>query len=429
MKKILYTTLFSLLALSMGSCVNEVEEVFETPASDRLEQAMLECKQLLSTPEYGWLIEYYPDENQSFGGFAYAAKFEPNGNVAVTSELAGDPSQVVTSHYSINASTSTVLTFDTYNDYIHFFSDPDDHAGNYYGGDFDWAYVKGDANRMEFRGVKTGNAIVFTALQQDIVSSIQAVITVKNEVADKLYTGFEWEVNGQVVKLYAGDTGSSLTYYPDGNTEGAYEEYPYGYTNEGISLIKPLTANGVTVQRFAWDSATETFTATDAVSETGAPVSVTMKGWYREGFIHYDDLLGDYTLRYISSVSGTAYTTKTVKLVENVKNESYYIQGLHNSFPNNIRVTYSKSTSGLAIDYQSIGRYNNNPAFVVCGSGHSFFTAAGTGFDLENISEEEGKIVFKFYPMGSATDIYLVYNSGGYGLIAGFYKLDTMTKK
>lgn len=429
MKKILYTTLFSLLALSMGSCVNEVEDVFNTPASDRLEQAMLECKQLLSTPEHGWLIEYYPDENQSFGGFAYAAKFEANGNVTVTSEVAADPTKTITSHYSVNASTSTVLTFDTYNDYIHYFSDPDDHAGNYYGGDFDWAYVKGDATRMEFRGVKTGNLITFTALKKDIVASIQDVAEVKTEVADKLYTGFEMEIGGQTVKLYAGDTGSSLTYYTDGNTEGAYEEYPYGYTNEGISLMKPLVVNGVSVRRFVWDGATETFAATDAVSETGAPVAITMKGWYRDGFIHYNDLLGDYTLRYVSKNGGTTYTTKTITLVQDKKNETFFVNGLHASFTNKIRMTYSKSNSGLILDYQSIGKYNNNPAFVVCGSSHSFFTATGTGFMLENISEEEGKVVFKFFQLGSATDFYLVYSSGGYGLIAGFYKLDTMTKK
>ena len=79
------------------ACVNEVEEVFDTPASERLDQRMLECQSLLTSAEYGWLIEYYPDPNQSYGGSTYAAKFEMNGNVTVAGNisllLSGDASE------------------------------------------------------------------------------------------------------------------------------------------------------------------------------------------------------------------------------------------------------------------------------------------------------------------------------------------------
>lgn len=439
MKKILYTALFSMLALSMSSCVNKVEEVFDASASDRLEQKMQECKQLLTSATNGWMIEYYPSFSSTYfpGGVTFAATFNADGNVTVTSELAVDPAATVTSHYSINASSSVVLTFDTFNDYIHYLCDPDEYAENVYGGDFEWAYVEGDAKRMVFRGTKTDNRIVFTALEEDIVSCVQAIKLIQEEINSKLYTGYRW-TEGMVapaegegptdIILYAADGGNMLIYYPDGDTEGAYEEYPFAFTSKGMTLYAPITINGITAQTFEWDTTAGAMVATDAVTESGAETTVSLAGWYRDGFIHYNDLLGQYTLRYKTSSSSSSYSSVTVTLKENVPLQSYYLSGMHASFPN-VVVTYSKSTSGLALDYQSLGQYSTRgPAYIVCGANLSFMPAPGYGFELVNIGED-GQIVFDFTNPSGYTDIYFVYNNGGWGLIKAFYQLDTMTKK
>ena len=42
----------------MAACVNEVEEVFDTSASARLDQQVVECLSLLTSVQHGWLIEY-----------------------------------------------------------------------------------------------------------------------------------------------------------------------------------------------------------------------------------------------------------------------------------------------------------------------------------------------------------------------------------
>lgn len=447
MKKILYTALFSVLAFAMTSCVNEVEEVFDASASERLEQKMQECKQLLTSAANGWMIEYYPSFSSTYfpGGVTYAATFDEAGNVTVTSEVAADPSKTITSHYSINASSSVVLTFDTFNDYIHYLSDPDEYAENVYGGDFEWAYIEGDAKRMVFRGIKTDNRIVFTALEEDIVSCITAIKTIQEEVNAKLYTGYRWtegvvapaegegEGEGEGdgsndIIIYAADSGNKLIYYPTGDTQGAYEEYPFAFTSKGMTLYNPITINGIQARTFEWDAAAGAMVATDAVTESGAATQVALAGWYREGFIHYNDLLGQYTLRYKSSSSSSSYVSRTVTLTENVPLQSYKMSGLHSSFPN-IVVTYSKSTSGLALDYQALGQYSTRgPAYIVCGANLSFMPAPGYGFDLVNVGEE-GQIVFDFVNSSGYTDIYLVYNNGGWGLISAFYQLDTMTKK
>lgn len=439
MKKILYTALFSMLALSMSSCVNKVEELFDASASERLEQKMQECKQLLTSATNGWMIEYYPSFSSTYfpGGVTFAATFNADGNVTVTSELAVDPAATVTSHYSINASSSVVLTFDTFNDYIHYLCDPDEYAENVYGGDFEWAYVEGDAKQMVFRGTKTDNRIVFTALEEDIVSCVQTIKLIQQEINAKLYTGYRWtegavapaEGEGPTdIILYAADGGNMLIYYPDGNTEGAYEEYPFAFTAKGISLYEPITINGITAKTFEWDTTAGALIATDAVTEKGGETTVSLAGWYREGFVHYNDYLGQYTLRYKSSATSSSYVTKTVTLKENVPLQSYYLSGLHASFPN-VVVTYSKSTSGLALDYQPLGQYSTRgPAYLCPGSGSSLMPAPGYGWDMVNIGED-GQIVLQFIALSSYGDIFFLYNNGGWYLISRLYSPDTMTKK
>jgi hypothetical protein len=124
--------------------------------------------------------------------------------VTVTGDVApnttGDYTKTITSHYSINSSSSVVLSFDTFNDYIHYWSDPDPYSKNKFEGDFEWAFVEGDAKQMIFRGIKTDNKIIFTALETDIVSAMKGVFDTKNLVVDRLYKGYRW--NGGEIELY-----------------------------------------------------------------------------------------------------------------------------------------------------------------------------------------------------------------------------------
>ncbi len=72
MKKLFLIPILA-LTLALSGCVNEVEEVFETPASERLDQMMKECQQLLTAAEHGWMILYYPSSSLKYGGPTYAA--------------------------------------------------------------------------------------------------------------------------------------------------------------------------------------------------------------------------------------------------------------------------------------------------------------------------------------------------------------------
>lgn len=415
------------------ACVNQVEEVFDTKASERLEQTMLECQSLLTSAEYGWMIEYYPDSNQSYGGSTYAAKFENNGDVTVTGEVAqeisGDVSKTITSHYSINSSSSVVLTFDTYNEYIHYWSDPDDYSGNVYDGDFEFAFESGNAEEMIFRGIKTGNRIVFTALDTDIVTCVQQIVAIQNEVVDNLYLGYRWDDgNSTGIELYDDDNYNLLAYYPDGDTSGAYETIPYSYTSEGIGFYQPATINGITVQNFKWEN--NTFVSTDAVDASGTPVNVALSGFHCDNFMHYDTFIGSYLLKYGS-------TEVPVTLTEKVRYSSYTLSGLGDY---DLTIGYSKSDATLSLCSQYIGTYGSY--YIWCcpwdaDSGYLTWTTT-VGFTLSHNADPDNLVltfadngVWGSYTANSILYYEFTAISGGstVGPYARYAYIETMTKQ
>lgn len=389
-KKIFFVMMIACGLLSVA-CVNEVEEVFDTPASERLDQRMLECQSLLTSAEYGWLIEYYPDPNQSYGGSTYTAKFDANGDVTVTGEVAaqisGDVSKTITSHYSINSSSSVILTFDTYNEYIHYWSDPDwsdpdDYSGNIYEGDFEFAYVNGDAERMVFRGIKTGNQIIFKALDTDIVTSARQIVAIQEEVVDNLYLGYKWN-NGATatIELYDDDDYNLLTYYPDGDMDGAYETIPYSYTPEGIAFYEAITIDGVSVQNFKWED--NTFVSTDATDSSGAPVTISMTGFYSDKFMHYDKFIGTYRLLY-----NNKSVNVTLSEGEGSRYRSFILSGLGEF---DLEVGYSKADGSLSLTSQYLGVYGQYYVWLCPWDTHagSFTWSTSAGFKIVHNGDPE----------------------------------------
>lgn len=85
----LTSSLLALLALGMiaTSCSPKEESLFEEPSSPRLNKAVLQLKQSLTSASDGWILEYIPDQKQQFGGFVMLLKFEENGTVSILNEL------------------------------------------------------------------------------------------------------------------------------------------------------------------------------------------------------------------------------------------------------------------------------------------------------------------------------------------------------
>ena len=70
MKKndIILFLLMALPTLLLTSCLKDQEDVFEESASARTANYLSNTKKVLTSAENGWLLNYYPDRDQSYGG-------------------------------------------------------------------------------------------------------------------------------------------------------------------------------------------------------------------------------------------------------------------------------------------------------------------------------------------------------------------------
>lgn len=127
MKNRLYIQLFLLLGIcALVSCKTEIDDYFDSSASQRIENEILKYRELLSSPQYGWAMEYFPGgTNQAFGGYALAVSFSQDGHATFLSSLSDDVGKSVTSLYSLKKDMGATLNFDTYNELFHYFSDSD----------------------------------------------------------------------------------------------------------------------------------------------------------------------------------------------------------------------------------------------------------------------------------------------------------------
>ena len=148
-------------AMMMASCTIEQDDLFSDSSANRADNAIAADIQVLTSAANGWLMQYFPDSQQSYGGYNTIVRFKTDGKVEVMGEVYGDTTYV--SLYSVTQSAGIVLTFDTFNPEFHAFSDPAAYIGGSEGtgwdGDFDFSILKATAEEVVLKGKKTGNKI------------------------------------------------------------------------------------------------------------------------------------------------------------------------------------------------------------------------------------------------------------------------------
>lgn len=250
MKRI-YNILFTLIAvLAFTSCSNDIDEVFDKPSAERVNDAIAEYKTVLTSAENGWLMKYYPKANTKYGGYNLLLKFGTDGNVTAMSDALGADTKA-TSHYKLEQSASIVLSFDEYNKVIHFFSDPANPAGigdNGKGmeGDLEFRVLTATADSVVMLGKKRGAKIVMTPMAKDAdwAETINQIDGLEQEMQFPRYT---CEVND--VKYVATSSYRTIT-FTSSNAEDGSTTIPYIVTDKGIEFYKPITLNGVTIKGF-----------------------------------------------------------------------------------------------------------------------------------------------------------------------------------
>lgn len=352
------------------SCLKDQEDLFDKDASLRLQAAMEEADKAFNSSENGWLFEYYPEENQSYGGYALTVKFA-DGKAIVGSEL--EPGKFEESLYKMTNDNGPVLTFDSYNSLMHFFSTPS--SGNYeaYHGDFEFVVDSIGENVIKVHGKRWGSVVYFRKLNESAEKYLEKVAGVSENF---VVTGLKGNIGTQSI---TGTVDLDNRYVDIVNADSTYEQSEaYVFTDKGIRFYEPFDVGGERLSELAYDPATNVFTGV-----TSAGTAVSLQGTLPADYAPYSLFAGDYTLYYwpYKEKDGSiSYETVDVTLTPTADGTGYTLSGLNDNFT--VNLTYNKSKGCLELNSQIIGKIGSNNVWlcawgIAAGGSLTWATQAG----------------------------------------------------
>lgn len=230
-----YLLLIGLFAATMVACSRDEESLFDKSAAERAREAVENAQDVLSSNEIGWEMAYFPNLETSAKGYNMVLKFNENGNVSVTAKnTATTMNKIMTdtaSTWAVKSDYGPILTFDTYNDVFHAFSDPQENGAGLLG-DYEFLILKATPEVVVLKGKKHSAYSVMRPMKTDNLEAyfaacekMQSYLFGNNNVAtlnqgeEKMYL-----YNGASGQFQSAAYGSPLvaeaaTYHPVCSTE------------------------------------------------------------------------------------------------------------------------------------------------------------------------------------------------------------------
>ena len=270
MKRLLYIVYCLPLLVA---CSPDTENVFGDSAAVRQQQAAEQYIKLLEGQEQGWVVDFYPGELE-FGGIAYTACFkdgqvtlaceQPIDNRSVSGRYAAG--QEVTSDYRIVNGQGVMLTFDTYNPLLHYWSQPSGTDYDGYASDYEFTFVSGSADEIVLRGVKHGNLLRMYPLSEPSATYINKVLDMYNQIGPD--TRKRIVVDGTTIPA------TIMEHHMEYSADGKSLNMPYVYTAQGVRFYQPVTINGVTVLDLLFDDKEKSLVSADGRMQLPFPTAL-----------------------------------------------------------------------------------------------------------------------------------------------------------
>lgn len=245
MNKNCIKTIFSIWLIALMSCTNDVDEIFDVSASQRLDQQLEDYRELLINASNGWHIIYYP-ETDKYGGYNMFIKFDPNQMATVLVEGDAEPTQGM---YSLKGDTGPTLNFDTFISSLHQFSDPSQDG---YGmeGDYEFILLNHTDNEITLKGKKRGIELVMHRVgDHDNWNEMIGNIALIADKAVAMKYQMNW--NGEILPIRHDNRYFMMLTETENGSE--WQNIPYAFTLNGISFYKPFEYKGISVQDFKFN--------------------------------------------------------------------------------------------------------------------------------------------------------------------------------
>jgi len=326
------------LMFPMQSCLKDTEEVFEDSPSARLESYNDGVHKILCEGDGTWIMEYYPGSNRMYGGYTYILDFTEE-SVTVKSELTD---KSATSLYKFAADNGPVLSFDTYNEVLHYFATPSSSKYEAYGGDFEYTIVSFTDDEIILKGKRTGNRYTLNRAPEAFNADeyLKGINALKSSYKAPSLEGKigDLDVTGSVNL-----TNRTLhIYYKTGEVDEEGEDIlvdnamQFTITPQGFHLYDPLEINGYTIR--------DLFYLSNYNSVTNGVF--TLVGKRPEGYKDYDELIGDYKVVWRDA-------SANVSLKANENRDGFIMSGLITGV--DVQVGYDEANGSMSIVYQTLG--------------------------------------------------------------------------
>lgn len=344
-----------ILVASLAACTNEIDDKFDQSAAERINEALAQYQEILESATNGWLMEYFPgDEDNMNGGYNLICNF--NGDeVSILSEL--DPTaNPEVSLYDLISDQGPVLTFNTYNKFLHIFSDPGVNPPSGYAGDYEFVFTNVTDDEIVLTGKKRRNKIVLKRLDENIshVDYLNKILAMENIILDFVMNPkFQIKENDNIV----GDFFIQDNFTADVQIEGKLTTHNVIFTDIGCKLYDSITIKGKNYREFIWDVTAEQLVAKSQQGDS----EIIAKGYEPEGYNTFNKFLGTYSATYLNYNA----VSKSVTLTVEANGNNFLISGFGDA-PYKLVMRYNKSGNGSVYfqgaDY--IGSISNTPIYI-----------------------------------------------------------------
>lgn len=254
-RNIVYLIFFALLLIG-SSCDKKRDRFFEDNPTERLNTAVDEAFSILKSQKNGWTMQYFPSSDLEYGGYNLFVNFRTDENVEFQADyvpnLIEPDYSTQMSTYKVYPGAGPILTFDTWNEIIHFFALPGAYTGegavdSGTKGDFEFLVLKATADSVVLQGRKTLNRIVMLPIKSTPATFIQKMQ--KNAAKFDSYEDYVIEVGGKTYDAYFYSDLKRAFVFDDPEDENIYS---YVYTETGLEFYKEFSIKGVKVKKMTY---------------------------------------------------------------------------------------------------------------------------------------------------------------------------------
>ena len=385
MKSFKYIFIVLGIVFLFQSCLFHEEDIFDKSAPERIDEQLVNIRNILEGSTYGWKFAYDCDPTICIHFFM---KFYSENNAHKVSVLSDINSSFMTnpsvSSYSYKRSQGPVISFDTKNEQLTSLAEPT-LTGSTDGGDNDFVVAYASQDSVVLRGIKGGyDVVMYRANETDEAGYFVNNTRFKAFFSKTSNTPFFSELvfgDGTAISFNRETNSRYISFlYKEGDNL-ITQRVSFDFNGTGFNIWNPLTINGKTISHFVWDEVGQNFRpSTD--SDGGFRFSHTTPFPYSNSvgkFKGKELVLSAYsswvrTYVFSNSFNSAFRNYRGLELAYDLKGESYFsmIISAGSQDPNNYfrmsgynelredQISFKNAGTGEGVNYDAL---NSNPFF------------------------------------------------------------------